>query len=143
LQLAHTIYHLPTYPIIPLFYKTVKNIQLHKEILHYCVFYHGVAMIEQNKKIKENLVVNLHSTMNDLLEDNFNMLSKIQLFIGNMNVFFQEIMFWFFYLKHGYQILVTTLMFPYWIKLDNKELMYALNLNAHLALNLGNYGIGT
>jgi hypothetical protein len=49
-ELAHIIYHLPTYPIKPLFYKIVKNIQLHKQILHCCVFYRGVVMIEQKKK---------------------------------------------------------------------------------------------
>jgi hypothetical protein len=113
-ELAACTYNLPSpnYPIRPLFYKIVKNIQLHKQILHCCVFYHGVAMIEWKKIGFFFFLLTYIALWVTCYKIIIKMLSKIQLFIGNMNVFSQEIMLQIFYFKHGYQSLVTTLMFP-------------------------------
>jgi hypothetical protein len=46
---TYTNYYLPTCPIKPMFHKIVRNIQLHKQLLHYCIFHYGVAMTKQMK----------------------------------------------------------------------------------------------
>jgi hypothetical protein len=44
---THRIYHLPTYPIRPMFLWIFKNIELNKQFMHCCVIYHGTTMTKQ------------------------------------------------------------------------------------------------
>jgi len=75
----------------------VKTIQLYKQLFHCHVSCHGVAMIKQMKNQSELnyffLFLNLIYTMIDLLQHYYKSLSKMELFIGNMNVVLQEIIF--------------------------------------------------
>jgi hypothetical protein len=55
------------------------------------VFYHGVTMINLEKKLDNIfLLVNLNCIISDLLQHQFKMFNKIQVFIGNMNVVFSK-----------------------------------------------------
>lgn len=47
--LAHTICHLPTCPIKPMFHGIIMNIQLHKQFMCGCIFCHEATMIELMK----------------------------------------------------------------------------------------------
>ncbi len=89
--LTHTICHLPTYPITPMFHGIVKNIQLHKKKLHGYIYYHGLTMTKQmkndSKLNKFYLPINVNCTITDLLQHYCRTFDKIQLFISNINVF--------------------------------------------------------
>ncbi len=83
LELAYT-YNLP--------HQANRNIQLDKQLLHCCIFCHGVAMIEQMKnqnKLDNFFPINLSCIMNDLLQHCFKTFGKIQLLIifSKNNVF--------------------------------------------------------
>ncbi len=79
LKLACT-YNLPSHNLPQLtyhniFHGIIKNIQLHKQLLHCYIFYLGVAMTKQMKNQskfdKFFLLVNLNYTMNDVLQHCF------------------------------------------------------------------------
>ncbi len=79
LKLACT-YNLPSHNLPQLtyhniFHGIIKNIQLHKQLLHCYIFYLGVAMTKQmkNQSKFDNffLLVNLNYTMNDMLQHCF------------------------------------------------------------------------
>ncbi len=99
-----------------MFHGIVKNIQLHKKILHGYIYYQGLIMTKQmkneSKLNKFYLPINVNCTMTDLLQHYCKTFDKIQLFISKMNVSFQKIMLYFFHLWHDYQSLVMGCMFP-------------------------------
>jgi len=111
-----TIYHLLTCPIRPMFYGSVKNIQLHKQLLHCCVFYHGATMIEQmkNQSKFDNffLLVNVHYIMCDLLHLEISRYSQQDItFQWQHECFFSKNITPILNLEHGHRSFVTTFMF--------------------------------